>query len=184
MTRISFWSPMTLIIAFNNKVQTHKSSTVFYRPCGCVLMIFAIPFSDMSRDFLGIHFSAGKFRAAAQKDVITNFEQQFSVINMYGWHGWGVIYYGKCNYYALINCIRHCVRGEIKIKFIKIFSFLLIWDKNLGSHTGWPVAKPLWICPCLWNSDMIVKPPQSFKIRDFHQISFWYYANVSKLIKL
>ena len=41
----------------------------------------------------------------------------------------GVIYYGKCNYYALINCIRHCVRGEfiqIKIKFIKIFNFLLI----------------------------------------------------------
>ena len=64
------------------------------------------------------------------------------------WMAWvGVIYYGKCNYYALINCIRHCVRGEIKIKFIKIFSFLLIWDKNLGSHIGWPVAKPLWIRP-------------------------------------
>ena len=67
------------------------------------------------------------------------------------WMAWvGVIYYGKCNYYALINCIRHCVRGEfiqIKIKFIKIFSFLLIWDKNLGSHTGWLVAKPLWIHP-------------------------------------
>ena len=28
-----------------------------------------------------------------------------------------------------------------------IFNFLLIWDKNLGSHTGWLVAKPLWICP-------------------------------------
>ena len=62
----------------------------------------------------------------------------------------GVIYYGKYNYYALINCIRHCVRWEfiqIKIKFIKIFSFLLIWDKNLESHTRWLVAKPLWIRP-------------------------------------
>ena len=71
----------------------------------------------------------------------------------------GVTYYGKCNYYALINCIRHCVRGEfiqIKIKFIKIFSFLLIWDKNLGSHTGWPVAKPLWIRPWTWKYITIV----------------------------
>ena len=59
----------------------------------------------------------------------------------------GVISYRKCNYYALINCIRHCIRREIKIKFIKIFSFLLIWDKSLGSHTGWPVAKSLWISP-------------------------------------
>ena len=43
----------------------------------------------------------------------------------------GVTYYGKYNYYVLINCIRHCVRGEfiqIKIKFIKIFSFSLTWD--------------------------------------------------------
>ena len=50
-----------------------------------------------------------------------------------------VIYYQKSNYYALINCIRHCVRGEliqIKIKFIIIFSFVLIWDMILGSHTG------------------------------------------------
>lgn len=29
----------------------------------------------------------------------------------------------------------------------KIFSFLLIWDKNLSSHTSWQVAKPPWICP-------------------------------------
>ena len=42
--------------------------------------------SDVSRGFLGIPFSAGKFRAGAQKDIIMNFEQ-FSVINMYGWHG-------------------------------------------------------------------------------------------------
>ena len=76
------------------------------------------------------------------------------------WMTWvGVIYYGKCNYYALINCIRHCVTGEfiqIKIEFIKIFSFLLIWNKNLGSHTGWPVAKPLWIRPWYyqWKSKL------------------------------
>ena len=84
---------------------------------------------------MGISFSAGEFRAGAQKDIIVNFEEQFCYKHV--WMAWiGVIYYGKCNYYALINCIRHCVRGEIKIKFIKIFSFLLIWDKNLGSHTG------------------------------------------------
>ena len=51
-----------------------------------------------------------------------------------------VTYYGKCNYYALINCIRHFVRGEFiqnyfkifRFLFFKILRFLLIWDKNLG----------------------------------------------------
>ena len=43
--------------------------------------------SDISRGFLGIPFPLGQFRAGAQKDIIVNFEQQFSVINMYGWHG-------------------------------------------------------------------------------------------------
>ena len=57
------------------------------------------------------------------------------------------IYYRKRNYYVLINCIRHCVGGEFIQDYFKIFSFLLIWDKNLGSHTSWPVAKPLWIHP-------------------------------------
>ena len=46
-----------------------------------------ITISDVSRDFLGIPFSIGKFRAGGQKDIIVNFEQQFSVINIYGWHG-------------------------------------------------------------------------------------------------
>ena len=31
-------------------------------------------YSDISRDFLGIPFSAGEFRAGAQKDIIVNFE--------------------------------------------------------------------------------------------------------------
>ena len=44
-------------------------------------------FSDVSSGFLGVPFSAGEFRAGAQKDIIVNFEQQFSVRNMYGWHG-------------------------------------------------------------------------------------------------
>ena len=35
---------------------------------------------------MGIPFSAGNSRAGAQKGVITNFEEQFSVTNMYGWH--------------------------------------------------------------------------------------------------
>ena len=64
------------------------------------------------------------------------------------WMAWvEVTYYRKCNYYAFINCIRHFVRGEFIQNYLKIFSFLLIWDKNLGSHTGWSEAKPLWICP-------------------------------------
>ena len=42
--------------------------------------------TDISRGFLGIPFPAGQFRAGAQKDIIINFEQQFSVINMHGWH--------------------------------------------------------------------------------------------------
>ena len=45
-------------------------------------------------------------------------------------------FYRKCNYYALINCVRHFVRGEFIQNYFKIFSFLLMWDKNLGSHTG------------------------------------------------
>ena len=42
--------------------------------------------SDVSRDFLGIPFSARDFRAGAQKDIIVNFEEEFSIVNMYGWH--------------------------------------------------------------------------------------------------
>ena len=64
------------------------------------------------------------------------------------WMAWvGVFYYGKCNYYVPINCTRHCVREEFIPNYFRIFSFLLTWDKNLGSHTGWLVAKPLWIHP-------------------------------------
>ena len=44
-------------------------------------------FSDLSRDFLGIPFPAGGFRAGVQNDMTVNFEEQLSVINMYGWHG-------------------------------------------------------------------------------------------------
>ena len=54
----------------------------------------------------------------------------------------GVIYHGKCNYYVLINCARHSVRRKSIQNHFKIFNFLLIWDKNLWSRTGWPVAKP------------------------------------------
>ena len=42
--------------------------------------------SDASRDFLRILFSAGDFWAGAQKEIIVHFEEQFSVIDMYGWH--------------------------------------------------------------------------------------------------
>ena len=53
------------------------------------------------------------------------------------WTAWvGFIYYGKCNYSVLINCIRHCVTEEFIQNYLKILCFLLIWGKNLGSHTN------------------------------------------------
>ena len=61
----------------------------------------------------------------------------------------GVICYRKCIYYVFImyNSIRHCVWGELIQNYFKIFSFWLIWDQNLGSHTSLSVAKPLWTHP-------------------------------------
>ena len=71
------------------------------------------------------------------------------------WIAWvGVVYYEKCNYYVLIDCIRHRVWGELIQNYFKIFNFLLIWDKNFGFYTGWSVAKPLWICSWSeWNQN-------------------------------
>ena len=58
------------------------------------------------------------------------------------WMEWaGVIYYGKWNYYKLINCIRHCLRDEFIQNYFKIFNFSLIWGKKLGSHTGLTSSK-------------------------------------------
>ena len=70
----------------------------------------------------------------------------------------GVIYHGKCNYYVLINCIRHirhCLRGEFTHNYFKTFNSLLIWDKNLGSHTSCPVAKLL--LNSSWYVSVLVK---------------------------
>ena len=36
--------------------------------------------------------------------------------------------------YELVNCIKHCVRGDFFEYYFKAFSFLLIWDENLRSH--------------------------------------------------
>ena len=84
-------------------------------------------------------------------------------VNMPSKHVWmvwvEVTYYGKYNYYALIYCIRHFVRGEFIQNYFIIFNFLLIWDKNLGSHTGWLVAKPLWICP--WGFKLSISRSQN-----------------------
>ena len=81
---------------------------------------------------MGIPFSARDLGAVSQKDIMclkNNFH--YKHISM----AWvGVIYFEKCNNYVLITCIRHCVRGESIQNYFKIFSFLLIWDKNLGSH--------------------------------------------------
>ena len=38
------------------------------------------------------------------------------------WMTWvGAFYYGKCNYYVLINCIKHCVRGELIQRFFVFY---------------------------------------------------------------
>ena len=68
----------------------------------------------------------------------------------------GVIYYGKCNY-VLIDCIRRPVRGEFIRNYVTIFSFLLIRDKNLRLHTGWPVEKPVWIRRGSWCETKSIK---------------------------
>ena len=43
--------------------------------------------------------------------------------------------------------IRHCVRGDLIQNYFNILNFLLAWNNNLGSNSGWPVAKSLWIPP-------------------------------------
>ena len=61
------------------------------------------------------------------------------------WMTWvGVIYYGKCNYYVLIDCIWHCVRGKFIQNYFDFSNFLLIWCKNLESHIGWPNSHTGW----------------------------------------
>ena len=56
----------------------------------CIYSFFISPFvpweyvSGVSRDFLGIPFSARGFRARAQKDIIVNFEAEFSIFSMNG----------------------------------------------------------------------------------------------------
>ena len=54
------------------------------------MTLYSYNYSDVSRNFLGIPFSAGDFGAGAQKGIIVNFEEQFSVINMHGWHSEGL----------------------------------------------------------------------------------------------
>ena len=53
------------------------------------------------------------------------------------WSVWVcVIYDGKCNYYLLTNCIKHCFKQKFIQNCFKIFKFPLIYDKNLGFHAG------------------------------------------------
>ena len=83
----------------------------------------------------------------------------------------GVIYYGKCYYYVLLNCIRHCVRGDFIQNCFKIFNFLLIWHTNLGFHTGGLAGKPLWIVPD------IICLKHRFLISSEVIFSSWYLVN-------
>ena len=70
-----------------------------------------------SRDFLGIPLSAGDLGAAAQKNIIVNFEELFM--------GWvGIIYYGKRNYYVLINVL-DITSGEGSFKRFLLYVFIM-----------------------------------------------------------
>ena len=53
---------------------------------GCYFDLYAV-INDVSIDFLRMLLSGDDFRAGAQEDIIVIFEEQFSVINLYGWHG-------------------------------------------------------------------------------------------------
>ena len=62
-----------------------KSVISRHNSCVCACNFDVI--SDLSKDFWGIPLSAENFRVGIQKDIILNFEEWFSVTNMYGWHG-------------------------------------------------------------------------------------------------
>ena len=60
---------------------------------------------------LGIPFLAEDFGEVPQKDNREVWRTIFSYKHV--WMAWvGVIYYGKCNDFILINCVRHCIRGD------------------------------------------------------------------------
>ena len=57
---------------------------------------------------------------------------------MYEWHGYGL--FAMENVIIIyLSIVLDTELGESPFNI----SFLLIWDKNLGSHAGWLVAKPL-----------------------------------------
>ena len=101
--------------------------------------------SNVSRDFFGnIDFSKGFTGRGPKRHNSELWRIIFS--NKHVWMALvGVIYYGKC-YYQLFQTL--CSK-ESSFKIARRFLVLLIWDKNLGSHNGWPPAKPLWIR--LWH---------------------------------
>ena len=58
-----------IVIDFN------KKQAVDTNPNAISQITFTGHFSDVTRLFLGITFSAGDFRAGSQKDIIVNFEE-------------------------------------------------------------------------------------------------------------
>ena len=71
-----------------------------------------------------------------------------------------------------LSMVLDIVLGGVIQDYFKIFSFLLVWNKNLGYHTDWPVAKPLWICP--WYS---------YEIKYFFNLHSSLCLMTSKLVK-
>ena len=62
------------------------------------------------------------------------------------------------------NIFHYFQRAFIEI-FLKGKSPNLIWDNNLGSHTNFPVAKPLWIHSwCFIVFDHLISPVLTLKI--------------------
>ena len=65
-----------------------------------------------------------------------NFEEHFSVVNMYEWHGQGLFTMENVTIVPL-SIVLEIVLGESSFKItLRFLVFLSIWGKNLSSHTG------------------------------------------------
>ena len=81
------------------------------------------------RDFLGILFLAGDFIAGAQTCIIMNIEEQFSVINVYGWRGDGM-FTTENVIIMYLPIVSDIMLGENSFIVTLRFFVFLIWNKN------------------------------------------------------
>ena len=67
-----------------------------------------------------IPFSAREFGAGAQMGIILNFEEQFPVINMYGWYGQGLFTMENV-IIMYLSIVLDIVIGESSFKLLENF---------------------------------------------------------------